>query len=110
MLGEARWSKVERAMGIEPTRVTRSELENMQFGAIMDVECDGVREGLSLYVGLIAGTYTESPRLGGVIGFAVDFPHLFYAPDLSAPQRSARAPGDTRSRLVLPSTGDFHDL
>jgi len=69
-----------------------------------------VREGLSLYVGLIAGTYTASPRLGGVIGFAVDFPHLFYAPDRSAPQRSARAPGDTRSHLFLPSTGDFHDL
>ena len=54
-----------------------------------------VRDGLSLYFGLIAGTYTTSPRLGGVIGFAVDFPHLFHAPARSAPQRSARAPRAT---------------
>jgi hypothetical protein len=52
-----------------------------------------VREGLSLYVGLIAGTYTASPRLGGVIGFAVDFPHLFDAPGRSALRGSVRAPG-----------------
>jgi hypothetical protein len=69
-----------------------------------------VREGLSLYVGLIAGTYTASPRLGAVIGFAVDFPHLFDAPGRSAQQRSVRAPGDTRPHLFLPSAGDFNDL
>jgi hypothetical protein len=48
--------------------------------------------------------------MGGVIGFAVDFPHLFYASDRSATQRSARAPGDSRSRLIIPSTGEFHDF
>jgi len=69
-----------------------------------------VHEGLSLYIGLIAGTYAASPRMGGVIGFAVDFPHLFYASDRSATQRSARAPGDSRSRLIIPSTGEFHDF
>jgi hypothetical protein len=69
-----------------------------------------VREGLSLYVGLIAGTYAASPRLGGVMGFAIDFPHLFSAPDRSASQRPVRAPGDTRSHLFLPSPGDFYDL
>jgi hypothetical protein len=37
-----------------------------------------VREGLSFYIGLIAGTYTASPSLGGVIGFALDFPHWFH--------------------------------
>jgi hypothetical protein len=57
-----------------------------------------VRDGLSLYVGLISGTYSASPRLGGVIGFAVDFPHLF------------GAPGDARTHLFIPSTGDFHGL
>ena len=69
-----------------------------------------VREGLSVYVGLIAGTYTASPRLGGVIGFAVDFPHLFGALDRSAHPRSARAPNGARPQFLLPSAGDFHDL
>jgi hypothetical protein len=69
-----------------------------------------VRDGLSLYVGLIAGACTASPRLGGVIGFAVDFPHVFSGPDRSAPQRPVRMPGDTQSRSFPPSAGDFHDL
>ena len=69
-----------------------------------------VHERLSMYAGVIAGTYTASPRLGGVIGFAIDFPNLFGASDRSGPQRSARAPGDVRSHLVSSSTGDFHDL
>jgi len=68
-----------------------------------------VRDGLSVYAGLIAGTYTASPRLGGVIGFAVDFPHLFDAPDRSAMRRSVRAPGGARPQFLLPSTGNFHD-
>jgi hypothetical protein len=67
-----------------------------------------VREGLSLYAGVMAGTYTASPRLGGVIGFAVDFPHLFDAPGRSALRRSVRAPGG--SQFALSSTGDLHDL
>ena len=69
-----------------------------------------VREGLSLYAGLISGTFTASPRLGGVIGFAVDFPHLFSASGRSAPQRTVRASDGARLQFFLPSTGDFHDL
>jgi hypothetical protein len=69
-----------------------------------------VREGISLYVGLIAGTFTASPRLGGVIGFAVDFPHLFHAPGRSAPQRTVRASDGARLQFLPTSTGDFHDL
>jgi hypothetical protein len=69
-----------------------------------------VREGVALYVGLIAGTFTASPRLGGVIGFAVDIPHLFDAAERGAPQRLGRSPGAVRPPLPLLSTGDFHDL
>lgn len=69
-----------------------------------------VREGLSVYGGLITGTYTASPRLGGMIGFAVDFPHLFDAPEHSAMRRSVRVPGAARTQFLLPSTGDLHDL
>ena len=69
-----------------------------------------VRESLSLYVGLIAGTYTASPRVGGVIGFAIDFPHLFDAPARTALQRSVRARGGAPSQLLVPWTGDSHGL
>jgi hypothetical protein len=69
-----------------------------------------IRDGLSLYVGVIAGTFTASPRLGGVIGFAVDFPHFFGASGLRAAQRSIRPPGDTGFPAFPPSTGDSHDL
>jgi hypothetical protein len=33
--------EMERAMGIEPTRAARSELENKWFGAMANPKCDG---------------------------------------------------------------------
>ena len=36
-----------------------------------------VRSGLMLTFGLIVGTYTASPRVGGQVGFAMDFPDLW---------------------------------
>jgi hypothetical protein len=38
--GYARQGKVERAMGIEPTRAARPALENKRFGANADAKCD----------------------------------------------------------------------
>ena len=38
--GHARQGKVERAMGIEPTRAARPALENKRFGANADAKCD----------------------------------------------------------------------
>jgi len=38
--GDARQRKVERAMGIEPTRAARPALENKRFGANADAKCD----------------------------------------------------------------------
>jgi hypothetical protein len=38
MLGQR---SVEQAMGIEPTRTARPELENKRFGAMANPKCDG---------------------------------------------------------------------
>jgi hypothetical protein len=39
-----------------------------------------INDHLSLFLGVIAGTFTGSPRVGGQVGFAIDAPHLFPAP------------------------------
>jgi hypothetical protein len=38
---KVRQRKMERALGIEPTRKVVSDLENKHFGAIMNAKCDG---------------------------------------------------------------------
>jgi hypothetical protein len=38
-----------------------------------------VRHGLSLCLGILGGRYVASPRVGGQVGFAVDFPEVFHA-------------------------------
>jgi hypothetical protein len=72
-LGGEVYGGIADAVGLD-----RTQLQTM-LGAQYSV-----REGLSLYVGAIAGTFTGSPRLGGIIGFAIDVPHLFYAPERRA--------------------------
>ncbi len=49
----------------------RSQFQTMVGGQY------AVRKGLSLAFGLLGGRYVASPRLGGQIGFAVDFPDVF---------------------------------
>ena len=44
-----------------------------------------VRNGLSFEFGLLGGKYIASPRLGGQIGFAVDFPDIIHSHPASAP-------------------------
>jgi hypothetical protein len=39
-----------------------------------------IRENVTLFMGVIRGTFSGSPRLGGQIGFAIDVPHLFFTP------------------------------
>lgn len=39
-----------------------------------------LRSGLMLTFGLIIGTYTASPRVGGQVGFAMDFPDVWRKP------------------------------
>lgn len=51
-----------------------------------------LRNGLSLSFGLVGGRYVASPRIGGQIGFAVDFPAVVH--------KAATAPAvSSRSRL-----------
>jgi hypothetical protein len=50
--------------------LARSQLQAMIGGEY------GLRRGLSLDFGLLGGKYIASPRLGGQIGFSVDFPDI----------------------------------
>jgi hypothetical protein len=38
----------------------------------------GLRNGMTLDFGLLGGKYIASPRLGGQIGFSVDFPDILH--------------------------------
>jgi hypothetical protein len=49
----------------------RTQLQGMVGGQYI------VRSGLTLTFGLIVGTHVASPRIGGQIGFAMDFPDLW---------------------------------
>ena len=40
-----------------------------------------IRHGLSFAFGALGGKYVASPRVGGQIGFAVDFPDVIRKPD-----------------------------
>jgi hypothetical protein len=39
-----------------------------------------LRKGLSLAFGVLGGKYVASPRIGGQVGFAVDFPDVLRKP------------------------------
>lgn len=52
-----------------------------------------ISDSFSLYAGLIVGTYSASPRIGGQIGFAMDFPHVFDA--LNRVLFNSRTSGDS---------------
>jgi hypothetical protein len=57
----------------------RSQLQGMLGGSY------GIRNGLAFSFGLLGGEFIASPRLGGQIGFAVDFPDVLR----STPSKSA---------------------
>jgi hypothetical protein len=56
-----------------------SGLDRTQLQALVGAQYV-VHDGVTLCFGLTAGTYTASPRLGAVIGIAVDLPHFFHSP------------------------------
>jgi hypothetical protein len=60
----------------------------------------GVRNNVALCIGLVGGRYAASPRIGGQIGIAVDFPGLLPSPDRPAPLSFAGA-------LARPVGADF---
>jgi hypothetical protein len=51
----------------------KSQLQGMAGGRYE------VRRGLSISFGLLGGKYVASPRVGGQIGFALDFPDVVYS-------------------------------
>jgi hypothetical protein len=55
------------------------DLGRDQFQALIGGQMK-VRDGLSLTFGLLGGKYIASPRIGGQIGFAVDFPDVVRKP------------------------------
>lgn len=53
-------------------KLGRSQLQAMAGGQYM------VRNGLQFCFGLLGGKYVASPRIGGQIGFAMDFPDVWH--------------------------------
>jgi hypothetical protein len=49
----------------------------------------GIRDNVTLCLGVVGGEYAASPRIGGQIGIAVDFPRLLSSPDRPTPMRFA---------------------
>jgi hypothetical protein len=55
-----------------------SGLDRTQLQALVGAQY-AIHDGVTLCFGLTAGSYTASPRLGAVIGIAVDLPHFFHS-------------------------------
>jgi hypothetical protein len=55
-----------------------SGLDRTQLQAMLGAQYT-IHDGVTLCLGVTAGAYTASPRLGAVIGIAVDFPHFFHS-------------------------------
>ena len=53
-----------------------SGLGRTQLQGLIGGECM-IRDGFSLTFGLLGGKYEASPRIGGQIGFSMDFPAVF---------------------------------
>jgi hypothetical protein len=83
-------------------------LDRTQLQAMLGAQY-AVRDGMTLFMGLVAGTFSASPRLGGQIGIAFDVPHLFESSSRAASLRSSSAPAD-HLKFHLPLTGDVDDL
>jgi hypothetical protein len=66
-------------------------LDRTQLQAMVGAQYT-VHDGITLFMGVVSGTYTGSPRLGGQIGFAIDFPAWFQPPNRTASRAGARLP------------------
>lgn len=60
-----------------------SGLDRTQLQTMLGAQY-ALRDNLILCLGLIAGTYAASPRLGGQLGISMDFPHAFGSHSTSA--------------------------
>ena len=57
-----------------------SGLGRTQLQGLVGGEC-AIRNGLAFTFGLLGGQYEASPRIGGQIGFSIDFPAILYRTD-----------------------------
>jgi len=59
------------------------DLGKSQFQALVGGQY-AIRNGMTFNFGVLGGRYIASPRIGGQIGFSVDFPNVLHkpAPDL----------------------------
>ncbi|MGH9645703.1 MAG: hypothetical protein ACRD4E_02700, partial [Bryobacteraceae bacterium] len=55
------------------------DLARSQFQALAGGQY-AIRTGLSFSFGVLGGKYIASPRIGGQVGFAVDFPDIIRKP------------------------------
>jgi Putative MetA-pathway of phenol degradation len=69
----------------------------------------GITDLVTVYGGLISGTYTASPKIGGQIGFAVDFPHFFHS-RRSSQLSSTRTFSSERPSFHLQRAGEPDEL
>jgi hypothetical protein len=49
-----------------------------------------LNDRFSIAFGILGGRYEASPRVGGQVGFAIDFPHFFQRAEHSGPDRAGR--------------------
>jgi hypothetical protein len=62
------------------------DLGRSQFQAMIGGQY-AIRRGLAFTFGVVGGKYVASPRVGGQIGFSVDFPDLVRAPPSNPPAK-----------------------
>jgi hypothetical protein len=74
-----RWTLGGEAYGgvADNSGLAKSQLQGLLGGIYT------IRNGLGLTFGVLGGKYAASPRIGGQVGFAVDFPPLRNPPDSS---------------------------
>jgi len=66
-----------------------------------------IRDGLAISFGFIAGTYAASPRIGGQIGIAMDFPNTFGSPGRPLDGLTAEALAGPRRQFSARNAGDL---
>jgi Putative MetA-pathway of phenol degradation len=74
-----------------------SGVDRTQLQAMLGAQY-AVSERVSVFCGLVTGTYSASPRVGGQIGFAIDFPNFFHSAQHAA-LATSKPPASERSAL-----------
>jgi hypothetical protein len=65
-----------------------------------------IRDGIAVSIGFIVGTYAASPRIGGQIGIAIDFPNTFGTPAHPLDGLTAEGVASRRRQFSARNAGD----